>query len=341
MVRRVHRWHNKSMVRIAMYGVNAQDKAFFQHVFKDLKADVTYFKGPLDAATLDPNTTVLSIFVDSPVTRQVIDALPGLKLIACRSTGTNHIDAEAAKQRGITLANVAAYGGTTVAEYAFTLLLMLTRRIPQVLYESSSSQPNRERERGTDLFGKTMGIIGTGNIGLGAARIACGFGMKVLGYDAKPRPDEAKTIGFEYTNINDLLARSDIISLHLPYTPQTHHFLSRQNLGKLRHGAIVVNTARGELIDTAALVDALHGGHIHSAALDVLESEYLMDPDQLINLASHNDAAKQTLRHATAIAALQRMPNVIVTNHNAFNTVEAIERINRVTAENILNFLKV
>lgn len=326
------------MTHIAIIGATREDKAFFTHQLKDEKP--AFYPDLLDTADIDRATEILSVFVDAPVTAEVIAALPNLKLIACRSTGYNHIAIEAAKKRGIVVANVPTYGGTTVAEYTFTLLLMLTRKMVEVLHESGKTAPNRQRERGTDLFGKTIGIVGTGSIGLGVARIAQGFGMKVLGYDVYPRPEKAEELGFTYVHdIAELLAQSDVVTLHMPYTPENHHFISASHIKNMKHGATLINTARGELIDTSALVDALRHGHLGGAALDVLEGEYLMDPDELIALAAHDDAAKDTLRHAVAMAALQHMPNVILTDHNAYNTDEAIHRINQTTVQNIRNFM--
>lgn len=326
------------MTHIAIIGATQEDKAFFASEFKDAK--VAFHPDLLEAGIIDPATEVLSVFVDTPVTAEAIAALPNLKLIACRSTGYNHIDVEAAKKRGIVVANVPTYGGTTVAEYAFTLLLMLTRKMIEVMHESGKSAPDRQRERGSDLFGKTIGIVGTGSIGLGVARIAKGFGMKVLGYDIYPRPEKAEELGFTYVqDVAEVLKQSDVVTLHMPYTPENHHFISASHIAAMKHGATLVNTARGELIDTTALVNALRHGHLGGAALDVLEGEYLMDPDELIALAAHDNAAKDTLRHAAAMAALQHMPNVILTDHNAYNTNEAIHRINQTTADNIRNFM--
>lgn len=328
------------MTHIAIYGASSEDQTFFEQTLKDTQAKPNFHPLPLTVDTADKETQVLSVFVDTPVTAEILAAMPRLKLIACRSTGVDNVDHAAAKKHGVLVANVPNYGGVTVAEYAFTLLLMLTRHIPEILHETFSTQPNRERERGFDLFGKTIGILGTGAIGLGVARIAKGFGMNVLGFDLFPKVEEAQKIGFTYSkDIDEVLCNSDIVTLHIPYTKENHHFLNRERLGQLKHGAIIINTARGELVDTTALVSALRDGHVSAAALDVLESEYLMDPDMLIDVAAHDDSAKATLRHAVSLAALQRMPNVVVTNHNAFNTREALGRINQTTVDNILNFL--
>lgn len=338
MVRRAAKWHNRVMdkAKIAICGASRHEQAFFR---SELPAPLAFYDANVKPGDVHPSTQVLSVFITTPVTAELIASLPHLKLITTRSTGTNHIDETAAKKHGVAIANVPAYGSPTVAEYTFTLLLMLTRRMPQVLHESVATIPDRFGERGIDLYGKTIGIIGTGSIGMSVARIAKGFGMHVLGYDLLQQPKEAQKIGFLYKNdVDELIAASDIITLHIPFTPKNTHFLNRALLRKLKHGAIIINTARGELIDTTALVVALKNGHVHAVALDVLESEYLLDPDELINLAAHNDAAKSTLRRAVALAALQHMPNVIITNHNAYNTHEALQRINQTTVDTIRNF---
>jgi D-lactate dehydrogenase len=327
------------MATIAFYGIDTNDEKFFAQEFAQAQHTVHWHHGKIELDSLDPSTEVLSVFVTTPVTRQIIQALPKLRFIATRSTGIDHIDLQAAREHNITIANVPAYGSSTVAEYTFVLLLMLTRHMPEVLHQVTSTDPNRSLERGTDLYGKTIGIIGTGKIGLCSARIAKGFGMQILGYDVKQNPAAAAELGFDYTDIKTLLAKSDVITLHIPYVPENHHFLDKTLLNHCKPGAILINTARGELVDTGALVQSLKKGQLSAAALDVLESEYLLDPDELVTLAIHDDAAKATLRHAVSLAALQRMPNVLITNHNAYNTAEAVQRINQTIASRINDFL--
>ena len=327
------------MNKIAIVGASAEEKHFFEEALKDKSLEVSFYPKPLDASKIDPQTTILSVFVDVKVTRAVMKALPRLKLIACRSTGMNNIDLDAAKQQGIEVKNVVAYGATTVAEYTFTLLLMLSRHMPAVLLESVAAHPDRLRERGHDIGGKTIGVVGTGNIGRSVARIAKAFGMNVIGYDPYPQPEFAKEIGFQYVdNIDILVKASDVVTLHAPYTPENHHLINKERIATMRDSAILINTARGELVDNIALLEALHSGHIAAAGIDVMEDEGLMDPDAMANLACESEAARQQLRHALAINALEKLPNVIITNHNAYNTQEAIDNINQTTADTILIF---
>lgn len=329
------------MNKIAFIGVKAHEKLFFEHALDSKDYEIAFYSTPFDVTKLNPQTTVLSVFVDTKVTAKDIAALPRLKLIACRSTGTNNVDADAAQKADIQIKNVTSYGATTVAEYTFALLLMLSRNMNAVIHESISSEPNRTRERGMDLAGKTIGIVGTGNIGLGVARIARGFGMKVIGCDPYPRHEEADKIGFSYTDcLNTLLKASDIVSLHAPLTPENMHLINAERLELMKNKAILLNTARGELVDTTALLAALRNGKISAAGFDVLEDEQFINPDAVLDLvAQNNHAAAHQVRHALAIAALARLPNVIITNHNAYNTTEALEKINQTTVDNILAFL--
>jgi D-lactate dehydrogenase len=300
------------------------------------------FAREADWKTLDPGLEVLSVFVNFNVTKDVLDFFPNLKLVACRSTGFNNVDLGEARRRKIVVANTPGYGASSVAEYAFLLMLMLSRKIVKVLDQTEKStadgqaDPDRNATRGFDLNGRTLGVVGLGAIGRGVAAIGRGVGMKVLGYDPYMNPDWARNNGVELLpELDDLVKESDVITLHIPYTPASHHLMGERRLVLMKKGALLINTARGELVDTVALVRELSAGHLGGAALDVAEEEYLLDPDQLIQDAVADHHARGQLRHAVALLALERMDNVVVTNHNAFNTVEAQERINSMTAENI------
>lgn len=326
------------MKQVIMCGLSPDERTFFKQALSNGGAELDFVHQLSSHVTLDPNTEVLSVFVDTEVTRQVIDNLPNLKLIACRSTGTNNVDAVAAKERGITVANVPSYGSSAVAEYTFALMIMLTRRMLKVVDQSNAVYPGSPEEQGTDLFGKTLGIVGTGKIGLSVARIAKGFGMSVLGVDKYPRPEEAANIGFDYVELDELLARSDIVTLHAPYVPENHHLLSSERLARMKPGAYLINTARGELVDTTALVRALIDNKLGGAGLDVVEGEELLDPQELVLLASKTNADPELAHRALSIAALQRLPNVILTNHNAYNSREAVRIINQTTVDTIRDF---
>lgn len=302
--------------------------------------EVVFLKGtPADHPELrDDTVEVMCVFVNARVGKSVMDRFPKLRHIATRSTGFDHIDLAEAKARGITISSVPAYGQNTVAEFAFGLLLMLSRKLLEcaacVRDEGLFSQT--EKLRGFDLYGKTIGIVGTGRIGEYMIRQAKGFGMKVVAFDAFPKEALANELGFAYLSFEDLLAQSDVVSFHLPYMKETHHILNRGNIGKMKKGSIVVNTARGGLIETAALAQGLREDILAGVGLDVLEDElYVEDEGQLIfNENPKIEDLKITLENHFIIDH----PHAIVTPHNAFNTTEAIERILDTTVENIKAF---
>jgi D-lactate dehydrogenase len=284
----------------------------------------------------DPETTVLCTFIESPIGEAEFSRFPALKLIATRSTGFDHIDIAAAKARGITVVNVPFYGENTVAEFAFALLLSLSRRIPEAEERVRSGVFSPAGLRGFDLAGKTIGVVGCGHIGLHMIRMAQGFGMKVIGFDAYPNEDLSHTLNFTYASLPELLAQSDIISLHVPYNPHTHHLINKENIDGIKKGAYLINTARGAVVETEALVEALQNGTLAGAGLDVLEEEGdLTDETVLLGAPHPNEAAlKITLENHYLITH----PHVIVTPHLAFNTTEAVERILDTTIENIRHF---
>jgi D-lactate dehydrogenase len=325
-------------IKVAFIGLESSEKKYFENALGD-EYELSFIHAS-EWQKIDPATEILSVFVSFEVTRDVFDALPNLKLVACRSTGYNNVDLETAGARGIKVANTPGYGASSVAEYAFALTLTLSRKLPAVMAETYDANPDRRVERGFDLNGKTIGIVGLGAIGKGAAAIARGFGMRVLGFDPFMDQTWARNNGVEPTDIDQLLNESDVVTLHIPFTEDNRHFINDQRFKQMKKGALLINTARGELVDTVSLVRELRRSHLGGAALDVVEEEYLLDPDELIKLATENadQEACISLRHAVALLALERMSNVIVTNHNAFNTNEALERINNMTVENIIGF---
>ncbi|MGD0284631.1 MAG: 2,3-bisphosphoglycerate-dependent phosphoglycerate mutase [Candidatus Saccharimonadales bacterium] len=282
-------------------------------------------------------TEVVSVFITSDVNREVIAAMPKLKLIACRSTGFDNVDLDAAQERGVTVVNVPTYGENTVAEYAFTLLLALQRKLPDVL-KTENDQFTAKDLMGRDLQGKIFGVVGTGHIGQKALKIANGFGMESLAYDSFQKPELQTEYNFKYVELDELLKQADIVSIHLPYLPATHHIMSRENLSKMKPGAILVNTARGELVDTQALTDLLCNGQLGGACIDVIEGEALLNYHEEEALLRSDTLPEDVLRHSIEISVLEKMPNVIISPHNAFNTVEAIQRINQTSAQNIIDY---
>lgn len=280
---------------------------------------------------------IVSTFVYSTLDRKVLEQLPSLKLIATRSTGYDHIDSAWCATHSITVCNVPHYGESTVAEHVFALLLALSHRMPEAIERARSGPFSPDGLQGFDLAGKTLGVVGTGNIGRHVIRIARGFQMDVLAYDVNPDQGAANSLGFAYIGLDELLARSDIITLHLPATDATHHLLSSDGFALMKPGAVVINTARGSLIDIEALIGALRSGKLAGAGLDVLPGEPLIREEA--ELVSSGFCAREDLRELVADYVLLRMPNVIVTPHSAFNTREAVGRIVQTTVENIQGFV--
>lgn len=301
--------------------------------------NITFHNGPLSAFPdlTDSDTTTLCVFIESHIGEAEMIRFPGLKLIATRSTGFDHIDLAAAKARGIEIANVPFYGENTVAEFAFALLLALSRRIidaDERVRQTGIFSPTGLR--GFDLAGKTIGVVGTGHIGAHIIRMAQGFGMTVIAFDTKPNPDISHILNFKYVPLNELLGTSDIITLHVPYNEQTHHLINRENIGSIKKGAYLINTARGAVVETQALIEALQSEQIAGAGLDVLEEEAHLADEAAFLTAPHPH--EEELKTVLADHYLINHPRVIVTPHLAFNTTEAIERILNTTIENIKHF---
>ncbi len=326
------------MARIVFYDVNERDKQQLEQAFVGSDHEVIIVTSELTPETMDTIAEVISVFVSSPVTADILAKSNNLRHIACRSTGYDHIDMEAARERNISVSNVPAYGSHTVAEYAMSLLLFLSRKLSTAIDSARQGVTVRQDLEGFDLYGKTLGIIGAGRIGCTLARIASGFGMRVLAYDPFPAEHIAHENSFEYTSIEQLLAQSDVVSLHAPYTQENHHLLNEERIAAMKRGSVVINTARGELIDNRALIDALESGHLYGAAVDVLEGEQLINTREELLMIRSEAADPERLKHSLEVSVLKKLPNVVVTNHNAFNTREAIARINHQTAENIHNF---
>jgi len=277
-----------------------------------------------DHIPADTNFDIAGVFMVSHVDAATIGALPNLKCIATLTTGYDHIDLAAANARGISVSSVPAYGENTVAEFAFALILALSRKICEARARvRDEGKFTTDGLQGFDLAGKTLGVVGTGRIGKHAVRMGKGFGMKIVAFDVYHDDAFAAEMGFSYLSLEDLLAQSDIITIHCPYLPSTHHLINAKNIGLVKHGAYLINTARGAVVETAAMIGALTSGQLGGAGLDVLEEEAEMKAGEMKG-PEHD---------------LIQMPNVIVTPHNAFNTREAAFRILDTTIDNIVAFV--
>jgi D-lactate dehydrogenase len=304
----------------------------------DAAHDIVTFHDVLDHAHLAKiaGAEIVSPFIYSRLTAERLAKLPKLKLVATRSTGFDHVDVAECAKRGVTACNVPFYGENTVAEHTFALILALSRKVHEAFVRVRAGNFSLDGLRGFDLKGKTIGVIGAGRIGLHVIRIARGFGMKVLAFDVKRDDFWAEVLGFDYAELNDLLGLSDIITLHAPYNKHTRHLINRNNVGKIKHGAILINTARGGLVDTDALLTALENEILAGAGLDVLEGEETIYEES----ALLGDAVNpERLRRAIQNHVILKHPNVVFTPHNAFNSQEALERILATTADNIQSFV--
>ncbi|HUD07726.1 MAG TPA: 2,3-bisphosphoglycerate-dependent phosphoglycerate mutase [Candidatus Saccharimonadales bacterium] len=325
------------MALILFYDASDLDKSQLDLALSGTDHHWEFVTDKIEESNINHDAEVISVFISSNVNREVIEAMPKLKLIACRSTGFNNVDLAAAEEHSVTVVNVPTYGENTVAEYAFTMLLALMRKLPDVL-KADSGQFSANNLMGRDLQGKVFGVVGTGHIGQKALKIANGFSMQCLGYDSFQKPELQDEYHFKYVELDDLLAQADIVSIHLPYLPSTHHIMNRERLEKMKPDAILINTARGELVDTEALTELLDQGRIGGACIDVIEGESMMIYHEEMVLLRSDTLPEETLRHSVQISALEKMPNVIISPHNAFNTVEAIKRINDMTAKNIIDY---
>ncbi len=320
--------------------------AFFE--IEDWEADI--IKGRLGEVYLSKETLsednlpaensfeIISVFGTSRVTDKVLAYFPNLKFLTTRSTGFDHIDIEACKKRNIPVAYVPGYGDNTVAEFAFGLILNLTRRIYHAIDRIKETGSFRfEGLRGTDLKGKTLGVVGTGRIGKEAIKIGKGFGMDVIATDIFEDKNAAAELGFRYLPLEELLKTSDVITLHCPYTKETRHLINKENIRLIKKGAYLVNTARGGIIETDALVLALQEGILAGAGLDVLEEEVEVK-EEMVFAREKRDPEEMKVMLQDHV--LMRMPNVLITPHTAFNSREAVERILAKTLESIEAFLK-
>ena len=295
----------------------------------------------------------LCIFINSRVTSKFLETHPQLRFIATRSTAIDHLDLPACRSHQVTISNVNDYGFTTVAEHTFALILALSRRLREVMVAPKGGAFSYAANRGFDLAGKTIGIIGMGRIGQRVAELSHAFRMSVLAYDIDHPSALEKTLDFKFVELDELLREAHIISLHAPLSAETYHILNRETLAKCQPGVMVVNTARGALIDTQALREALDSGQVGGAGLDVLQDERVMRQSVSNIIAAdivqhlRSDATAYDARDADRVRELQELmlgdallarSNVVFTPHVAFNSVEAVERVKKVTVDNIVSF---
>ncbi len=320
-------------MKIAFFEVRDWERDFLAPQFPG--CTLYFHPERLDSSNLEAaaESECLSVFIYSRVTAADLDHLPQLKLIVTRSTGTDHLDTAACRQRQIAVANVPHYGENTVAEHTFALILSLSRNVHKSYRHAVEGRMEMAALTGFDLKDKTLGVVGVGRIGIHVVKIARGFGMRVLAYDVRQDSFLAELLNFTYAPLEQVLAESDIITLHTPYLPATHHLLNRERLRLTKRGALLVNTARGSLVDTDALLEALQSGQLGGAGLDVLEGEELIREEHEL---LHSPRAAEALQALVRRSELLKMDNVVFTPHNAFNSREAMLRILETTVANVL-----
>ncbi len=323
-------------MKIVIFEFEEWERPYFDH-FMD-KNDVIFEQAPLDEQTASKyqDADIVSVFIYSDLGCPTLKQFKQLKFIATRSTGFDHIDIPYCTQKGIKVSNVPSYGENTVAEHVFALLLSISHKIPDAVNRTRQGNFSQEGLQGFDLCGKTIGIIGTGVIGQKTIKIAKGFDMDVLAYDIEPDTIAAKKLDFSYVSLQNLLSQSDIISLHVPGNKETYHLLSNPEFSLMKKGAILINTARGDVVDVKALLQALASEKLSAAGLDVLPEEPTIREESELLRSLFTE--KHNLETLLADHVLLHMKNVVITPHSAFNTKEAVARIIQKTVKNIDEF---
>ena len=318
--------------KISFFSTQPYDNVFFEKYNADFGFELDFFETQLNTHTVNliQNSTVVCVFVNDVVNDSVIEKLAekGVKIIALRCAGFNNVDLEAAKKHGIQVCRVPAYSPEAVAEHAMAMILTLNRKIHKAYNRVREQNFSLNGLLGFDLHGKTVGIIGTGNIGKAFSKIVKGFGCKVLAYDIVTN-SEMESDGVRFVDIETIFKESDIISLHCPLNDKTSHIINENSLAQMKNNVMIINTSRGGLIDTTDIISALKSGKVGYLGIDVYEQEEkLFFRDLSGNIIQDDD-----------IQRLMSFPNVLVTAHQAFFTNEALTQIASVTYTNIKSLL--
>lgn len=319
-------------MKVAFYDTRSYDRDSFAESNKNFGFDIDFFEFRLNGSTVSTakGYDAVCIFVNDVADANVVSALKenGVRLIALRCAGFNNVDMKAVAEAGIKVLRVPAYSPHAVAEHGLALLLALTRHIPQAYLRTKTANFNIEGLTGRDLFGLTAGILGTGKIGQTMAAVLKGIGMNVIAYDPYKNMEWSESSGIEYVPLDTLFKKSDVISLHCPLTEQTKHIVNHDSLKLMKNDAVIINTGRGALIDSKALVHALKHHEIGGAAIDVYEEE---------SKYFFNDWSNDVVTD-DVLARLLTFPNVFVTSHQGFLTTNALKNIADTTLENIRAF---
>lgn len=322
-------------MKYAFFELENWEKEYFQKEIPN--CEQVFFDAPLSIETPSIETfDVVVTFIHSQMNKELLDKMPLLKFISTMSTGFDHIDMEECRRRNIIVSNVPTYGETVVAEHTFALLLAISRRLPESIDRVKKGNFMPGGLTGFELRGKTIGVIGVGSIGTNVIKIARGLGMNAIVYKRTPDYNLEKELGCKFVELSVLYQQSDIVSLHIPYSKETHHYIGEEAFSQMKDGVVVLNTARGALIDSTALLRALDSGKVKAAGLDVLEEEPLLEEEK--DLLSH-DFEKDKLLTVLQDHMLVNHPKVVITPHNAFNSEEALNKIVETTHENISAFI--
>lgn len=322
------------MKKIVFFNSSQEDKTFFEGKFLG-KYSLTFLDKSINLSKLTDdilNANIISCFTTSQLTRETLEKFKNLEMIALRCVGFNNIDIEYCKEKEISVLNAKGYGNRTVAEFAMGLIFDVSRNITKSFIDINKNIKEKNEYEGVELYGKTLGIIGVGAIGAELAKIAFGLGMHVVGYDLFENDELKEHYNLKYVVLNQLLEISDFISIHTPLTKDNYHLINEQKFNLMKKQAILINTSRGEIIDTNALYKAMYLKRIRAVALDVLECEEETNELNIIDMdyLDKNDIKQILLNHEVT-----RLENVIVTPHIAYDTKEAKSRIRHITAENI------
>lgn len=318
-------------MNIALFNSKSYDKDFFERVNQDYFHKITYIEMPLTAESVElvQNHDAVCIFVNDKADRSTIKKLAhcGIRIIVLRCAGFNNVDLNAAKEFGVRVFRVPSYSPQTVAEHAVALIMTLNRKTHKAYNRVRENNFSLEKLNGFTLYGKTVGVIGTGKIGSVFCSIMKGFGCKVIAYDIHTS-EELERIGVHYTSFDTLLQQSDIISLHCPLSTQTKHLIDRKQFETMKHGVMLINTSRGALINTKEAIRALKIGTLGYLGIDVYEQEEHLFFNDLSESIVHDDI----------IARLMTFPNVLISSHQGFFTNEALEEIARTTLQNCSDY---
>ncbi len=329
-------------MNIIFYDFRDAEKGFFKtHQYDDF--DLKFIKEPLNSFTEvsdydSKEACVISVFTTSRVDASVLDKFKNLRLITTRSTGFDHIDIDECAKRNIAVVNVEQYGKISVTEYTIGMIIALVRKLVPAVRDMRRQDVKRDRYLGRAISELSLGVVGTGSIGGSVCKVAKSLGMKIYAYDLVKNIDIESIV--EYVDFDTLLKNSDIVSLHVPYNKESYHLISSYELSIMKHGAYLINTARGELIDTVALYDAIANNKLAGCALDVQECEGVILNMSKDPVMSVERADKSCIQRAMIMQKLAESDKVIITPHIAYNTLDAVNSILESTFDSIRDYLK-